>query len=198
MLLKAENALASTDRERRSAALRFVLDQVARLDQLLRDLLSMSQRRSPNREPVELGPFMQQIEDQYRDLVASKNLSLKTRIEGALRASADRPSFDPDQVRRAIGNLLTNAIQNTQPSGAIVVEIGREGDCLIVSVRDTGPGVPIEIADKLFEPFVTARTEGTGLGLAIVREIARAHGGEVRHIPSPSGAHFRIELPWQA
>ena len=197
MRLKAENALASSDEGRRSAALRFMLDQIARLDQLLRDLLSMSQRRSPDREPVELPAFLAQIEDQFRDLAASEGIILHTRIADALQGAAERPAFDRDQIRRAVGNLLMNAIQNTAPPGAVTAEIDRRGDMLTVNVKDTGAGVPAEIADTLFEPFVTGRSEGTGLGLAIVREIARAHGGEVRLRPSSAGAHFEIELPWR-
>jgi signal transduction histidine kinase len=197
MRLKSENALASSDEGRRSSALHFVLDQIARLDQLLRDLLSMTQRRKPEREPVDLGVFLKEIDEAYRDLVTSKKLHLETRIAEAIGLSPERPSFDRNQLRRAISNLLTNALENTEPPGAIAIEAGREADCLTLGILDTGPGVPIDIEDKLFEPFVTGRAEGTGLGLAIVREIARAHGGEVRHIPSPTGAHFRIELPWQ-
>jgi signal transduction histidine kinase len=65
-------------------------------------------------------------------------------------------------------------------------------------VSDTGPGVPADVRDRLFEPFATARADGTGLGLAIARDIARAHGGEARLVSNtPSGAVFEIELPWQ-
>ncbi len=195
MRLKAENALASGDEDRRSSALNFVLDQIARLDQLLRDLLSMTQRRKPERESVDVASFVDEIAGEFRELVTAKQLDLSTRIADAVRA--ERSSFDRNQVRRAVSNLITNALENTEPPGAITIEAGREADLLTLGVLDTGPGVPSEVEDTLFEPFVTGRPEGTGLGLAIVREIARAHGGDVRHIPTPSGAHFRIELPWR-
>jgi signal transduction histidine kinase len=197
MRLKAENALASGDEDRRSSALHFVLDQIARLDQLLRDLLSMTQRRKPERDSVDVASFLNEIDEEYRELVTAKKLNLITRVADAVRLSPERPSFDRNQVRRAISNLITNAIENTEPPGAITIEACREGDLLTLGVLDTGPGVPSEAEDTLFEPFVTGRPEGTGLGLAIVREIARAHGGEARHIPTPTGAHFRIELPWR-
>jgi signal transduction histidine kinase len=177
--------------------LHFVLDQIARLDQLLRDLLSMTHRREPERESVDLEVFLKQIDNDYRELATAKKLYLETRIADAIRLSPERPSFDRNQLRRAISNLLTNAIENTEPSGAITIDAGLEAGCLSLSIIDTGPGVLSDIEDKLFEPFVTGRAEGTGLGLAIVREIARAHGGDVRHIRSPTGAHFRIDLPWQ-
>jgi signal transduction histidine kinase len=197
MRLKAENALAASDEGRRLSALHFVLDQIARLDQLLRDLLSMTQRRKPERELVDIGSFLKEIDDEYRELATSKNLHLDTRIADSVRLYPEPPSFDRNQLRRAVGNLLTNAMENTEPAGTITMEAGREGNFLTLGILDTGRGVPTDIEDKLFEPFVTGRAEGTGLGLAIVRELARAHGGEARHIPSPTGAHFRIELPWQ-
>jgi signal transduction histidine kinase len=197
MRLKAENALASGDEDRRSSALHFMLAQVARLDQLLRDLLSMTQRRNPERESVDIATFLKEINEEYSELLNAKGLRLETRIADDIRLPAEQPSFDRSQVRRALSNLIANAIENGEPSGVITIEAGREPGSLILSVIDTGPGVPSEIADTLFEPFVTGRAEGTGLGLAIVREIARAHGGEARHVPTPTGAHFRIELPWR-
>lgn len=197
MQLKAENALVSGDESRRGAALHFILDQIDRLDQLLRDLLSMTQRRKPEREPVDIARLLQDIDDEYRELAATKGLRLETRIADEVRLSPDLPFLDRLQVRRAVSNLVANAIENTAPSGAIRLEAGREGANLTLSVLDTGLGVPSEIEHALFEPFVTGRAEGTGLGLAIVREIARAHGGEARHVATASGAHFRIELPWR-
>jgi signal transduction histidine kinase len=197
MRLKAENALASGDEDRRSSALNFMLAQIARLDQLLRDLLSMTQRRKPERESVDVATFLKEINEEYSELLNAKRLRLETRIADNIRLSAEQPPFDRSQVRRALSNLIANAIENAEPSGVITIEAGREAGSFILNVIDTGPGVPTEIADTLFEPFVTGRAEGTGLGLAIVREIARAHGGEARHIPTPNGAHFRIELPWR-
>ena len=64
-------------------------------------------------------------------------------------------------------------------------------------VSDTGPGVSAEIREKLFEPFVTGRSDGTGLGLALVREMARNHDGDARLVSTPQGACFEIELPWR-
>ena len=197
MRLKAENALASAGEDRRASALNFVLDQIARLDQLLRDLLSMTQRRKPDREHVEIAGFLRAIDDEYRELAIAKEIDLSVRIGEDVRLSPDPPSFDRNQLRRAVSNLLANAIENTETPGAIIIEADRKGSLLTLDVLDTGPGVPADIEDSLFEPFVTGRLEGTGLGLAIVREVARAHGGESRHIATPTGAHFRIELPWR-
>ena len=100
-------------------------------------------------------------------------------------------------MQRAIDNLVLNAIQNTPPGGAVEIAAERVADHLRLRVRDTGQGVPAEIRERLFEPFVTGRPEGTGLGLVAVREIARAHGGEARFVPVDKGSLFEIEVPWQ-
>lgn len=64
-------------------------------------------------------------------------------------------------------------------------------------MSDTGPGVPAEQRERIFEPFVTGRADGTGLGLAVVREVAAVHGGQAWLDDVPHGASFVIEIPWQ-
>jgi signal transduction histidine kinase len=105
--------------------------------------------------------------------------------------------IDAGQIGRCLDNLILNAIQNTPSGGMITVSAISVDGRLRLRVADTGAGVPAEIRDRLFEPFVTGRTDGTGLGLSIVREIARAHGGDARVGDSEEGAVFEIELPWQ-
>ncbi|MGA9036377.1 MAG: ATP-binding protein [Pseudolabrys sp.] len=100
-------------------------------------------------------------------------------------------------MRRAVDNLILNAIQNAPSGGRVTVKTGHRNGRLCLTVRDNGEGVPEFVRERLFEPFVTGRADGTGLGLAIVREIARAHGGEARLLPTNHGAEFEIELPWR-
>ena len=194
MRLKAENALASDDESRRKSALRAILDQVGRLDALLRDLLAMTQRHQPKPVEVDLRALLDRAVEAHAELAASKGIKLRI-------ATGDHSSIaarlDVDQIRRVLDNLILNAIQNTPAEGSINLSATHENHRLYLRVVDTGSGVPAAIADRLFEPFVTGRADGTGLGLAIVREIARAHGGDARLIPSADGAIFELELPWQ-
>jgi len=105
---------------------------------------------------------------------------------------------DPDQLRRVIANLLSNAIQATKGRGEILVEASRGPDGDTILFRDTGPGIPSEIRQSVFEPLVTNRTRGTGLGLTICREIVRRHGGAIEIIDhEEGGAAFEIWLPRQ-
>jgi signal transduction histidine kinase len=108
------------------------------------------------------------------------------------------PKFDAERMHRALDNLILNAVQNTPPGGTVTVAADSRDGRVSFCVRDTGPGVPDNIRERLFEPFVTGRTDGTGLGLAIVREIARAHGGDVRVMSNSNGATFEIDVPCPA
>jgi signal transduction histidine kinase len=193
MRLKAENALAGKDEGRRASALRSILEQIGRLDALLRDLLAMTQRRDLKLSEVDLKAFLERTADGHRELAASRGVKLVTEAQPATPPL----QIDDAQMQRAIDNLVLNAIQNTPPGGAVEIAAERAADHLRLRVRDTGQGVPAEIRERLFEPFVTGRPEGTGLGLVAVREIARAHGGEARLVPTDKGSLFEIEVPWQ-
>ena len=194
MRLKAENALAIADGSRSDAALKAILQQVDRLDLLLRDLLEMTQARDPKLAEVDLATFLARTVETHRDLATAKGIVMTA---GTGPASRPLPQLDPSQMQRALDNLIINAIQNTPAGGAIAVEAHRRDDMLLLQVADTGPGVADDVRERLFEPFVTGRADGTGLGLAIVREIARHHHGDVRLIQAAIGAVFEIEVPWQ-
>jgi len=194
MRLKAENAMASRDVSRKDTSLEAILQQIARLDALLRDLLEMTQARDPKFADVELPSFLQRTVEAHRELAAGKGLTLEI---GTPELHNPLPRFDSSQMQGALDNLILNSIQNTPTGGSVVVDALRRNGNLLLRVVDTGPGVSDEIRDRLFEPFATARSDGTGLGLAIVREIARNHGGDVRLVRIGGGATFEIEVPWR-
>jgi signal transduction histidine kinase len=102
-------------------------------------------------------------------------------------------------MRRALENLVKNALDASPGNGVILITGSgpEEGDSsATIQVRDAGSGIPPSIMPKLFQPFVTTRTEGTGLGLANVKKIVEMHGGEVRVENLPEGgALFTIHVP---
>lgn len=194
MRLKAENALAAGDDERKRGALETILQQIARLDGLLRDLLDMTHSRAPVYVDADLASFLQRTVEPYHELAAAKGLRLTVGIPAA---QSPLPRFDEAQMQRALDNLILNAIQNSPTGGSISVDALRDDSSLRLRVEDSGPGVPDAIRERLFEPFVTGRSEGTGLGLAVTREIARAHHGDARLAPSTRGTAFEIQVPWR-
>jgi signal transduction histidine kinase len=191
MRLKAENAIGQPV-ERQEAALKAVLGQIGRLDQLCESLLSVSRPIRLDLQPIAVLDWLDGRRKAFLDMAEARKVRLTatSEVEGAV--------FDPHQLGRALDNLLLNALQHASERGRVYLTAALHGDRLRLTVSDDGPGVSDEVRAHLFEPFVTARGGGTGLGLAIVREIAEAHGGVVRLVPSASGAVFEMELPWRA
>lgn len=102
----------------------------------------------------------------------------------------------PGLLVRLLHALYDNAIHASAPRPPRVATQARtDGGRVVIDIADDGPGVPVEIAARVFDPLVTARPGGTGLGLALARRIATAHGGSIRLVASPIGATFRLELP---
>jgi signal transduction histidine kinase len=92
-------------------------------------------------------------------------------------------------------NLITNALEAMPSGGHIHIRAKTAGDCVLVEIEDTGPGIPLGIRDRLFEPFVTAgKRDGLGLGLALARQTVLDHGGDM-WTESAAGARFVIRLP---
>jgi signal transduction histidine kinase len=104
---------------------------------------------------------------------------------------------DPDQLRVAITNLILNAAQAMDHSGTIAISVDHRDDRLIdLVIADSGPGIPIELREKVLEPFFTTKHRGTGLGLPTARRIVEAHGGTLAIESSPAGGTaVRISLP---
>ena len=100
-----------------------------------------------------------------------------------------------DPLRRAFANLLRNASEAMNGRGVIDVGLSRDGDGLVVTIADHGPGVPEELRQRVFEPYFTTKRDGTGLGLALVRQTIEAHHGTISVANAPGGgATFSIVL----
>jgi signal transduction histidine kinase len=102
---------------------------------------------------------------------------------------------DAGQLGQLILNVLGNAVEAAGTNGWVSVVLGGEGVGVWLEVSDSGPGPAPEVAERLFEPFVTGKPEGVGLGLAVARQVAEAHGGRIRWFRQESHTCFRIELP---
>jgi len=108
---------------------------------------------------------------------------------------------DARALEQVFTNLISNAVQAMSAGGgnlAVKVELTRpafEQPQVVASVSDNGPGIPDEIRDHIFEPFVTTNPQGTGLGLAITKRIVTAHKGSINVSSFPGGTMFQISLP---
>jgi len=134
-------------------------------------------------------------------------------LNRSLQAEPDVVKADGQQLQQAFVNLFLNALEAMGSHGALSVasengpsrpahirERRNTGPArILVTIKDTGPGIPSEDMGRLFEPFFTTKEEGTGLGLAITRHIIEEHLGTIRAESEPgAGAVFKIELPASA
>ncbi|MDF2825623.1 MAG: two component regulator - sensor kinase, partial [Mycobacterium sp.] len=126
---------------------------------------------------------------------------LEIRLAGVPRLVAD---VDPVRIAQVLANLGDNARRHTPTGGVITVDVASHGGAAVISVTDSGPGVPDDQRENIFDRLVRledARTRdhgGAGLGLSIARALARAHGGELTCPPHHPGARFVLELPLRA
>lgn len=165
-----------------------MLAEVDRLNRLTEEFLGLTRDVSLEPAEIELGAMIRAIADEAR-LVAPRAEIAAT---GAATVEAD-----PGKLRQALLNLVLNAAQIGGPGVRVAIEVAAAGDRVRISITDDGPGIPAELAARLFEPFVTARAGGTGLGLAAARQIAERHGGTLvlESRPGARGARFSLYLP---
>jgi two-component system sporulation sensor kinase A len=104
---------------------------------------------------------------------------------------------DKGQIQQALLNLILNALVAMPNGGELTIEVVEPFDRKVsVLVKDTGQGIPQEFKDRIFDSFLTARSDGTGLGLTISKRILRAHDGDLELLDSgPMGTVFRMTLP---
>jgi len=180
---------------RAAGALEVVLSQTQRLETLVSSLLALTQPFLVERRPVDLRAWM----DERIQAHAGQGAQLVPTLDPGLAVDARVALFDPDQMARAVDNLLLNALAHTGADGRIELGARRTArGSLLLWVADDGMGIPADLRDTLFEPFTTSRAGGTGLGLALVREIVQAHGGQVGLAGAARGTRIEMELPWPA
>ena len=189
--------------EDRAVAIGFlkrINSEVDRMTNLVADLLELSRLESghvvPHRTPLDLALLIQEAVERFAMPAAQNEVTLRHLVSDA----APQVSADADMLRQVLSNLLDNAIKYTAPSGSVEVSARTANGNAVVTVADTGQGIPREHVPHVFERFYKverARREGgTGLGLAIVKHIVQAHGGDV-FVESQEGAGstFVFTLP---
>ncbi|WP_297393621.1 ATP-binding protein [Acidiferrobacter sp.] len=171
-LLVDDKGISETDRHEFVAIVR---DESRRLNAVLQNFLKWTRPAETLREPGDLNAVVAQVVEMY-DLTLNREHRHVFRME--LAADLGPVSFDADQIRQVVWNLLLNSADAMKSPGTMTIATAAEEDWVYIRVTDTGSGVQGS-AERLFTPFYTTKAEGTGLGLALVRRIANAHGGWV-------------------
>jgi two-component system NtrC family sensor kinase len=170
-------------------------EQAFRVSRIVSNLLELARPSGFERQLLDLGELAREELGQLRPEAERAGVRLQMEPLPSALANVNRVQFE-----LVMHNLLRNALQATGRGGSVAVLAGGTDAAVWLEVRDTGPGIPEELRDRMFEPFVTGRQGrgGTGLGLAITRDIVAAHGGTIRALPNEGGGTvMRIELPTQ-
>jgi signal transduction histidine kinase len=147
-------------------------------------------------EPLDLGQLIRRLLDRMRPRLSG------ARVTADLQITKDLPeiSGNPRALEQVFSNLLNNAMQAMSENGGVItVKLrlleGSTGRRVVeVSVSDTGPGIPPEILDRIFQPFYTTKAGGTGIGLAITKRIITAHKGNIQVRSIPGATVFTLQF----
>lgn len=170
-----------------------IAEVLARIDELttsINERLMFARSREPRIRPISLRDVVRDVCDLVRKDPRFRRVTLETSLE------ADQVDADSELLRGVLVNLFLNAAQAMEGAGTIRISVRLAGDGCEIEVRDTGPGIPPHVRERVFERFFTTKSGGAGLGLSIVRQAVESHGGSIRvDCPDTGGTTFTIRLP---
>ncbi|HMC22930.1 MAG TPA: ATP-binding protein [Thermoanaerobaculia bacterium] len=165
-----------------------IVSEVRQLKRMVDEFSRFARMPAVHLRHAQLAEILQQAASLYRDV--KRDVSVSVTVDPEIELL-----MDPEQIRRAVGNLLNNAVEATD-CGEIRVTARRAPHRVVIEVADPGRGVPDIDKEKLFLPYFSTKGRGTGLGLAIVHRIVNDHDGRISvHDNYPKGTRFEIELP---
>jgi signal transduction histidine kinase len=173
--------------------LRLIVGETDRLSQSVTQLLSFARKESPAEQPQSVDELLHSVVDLFRANAKEQGVTLECEITTDVTLTGKTVSA----LRDALSNLLLNALQATPHGGRVaLLAVAAHGE-LLISVQDSGAGVPADLRERIWEPFFTTRQRGTGLGLAIVRKRVQEVGGSASLVASTNGrgACFHLRVP---
>jgi nitrogen fixation/metabolism regulation signal transduction histidine kinase len=169
----------------------YIISEVENLRRIAQEFMEIARDTSVRKEPVDLRRILEEVLQPYRRLLAER-IRFTVVAEGAdFRARGDE-----SKLRTAFRNIVANAVEAIGQRGEVAVTIGRRGPTYAVAVRDSGPGMSRETAERIFDLYFSTKDAGTGLGLPIAKKIVEEHGGTIRVATEPGrGTTVTIEIP---
>ncbi len=165
-----------------------IVSEVGQLKRLVDEFSRFARMPAIDLKQTVLSDIFEEVARLYRDV--KPGVSLTVRCDPSIRVI-----LDPQQIRRALINLIDNAIEATE-QGEILLTATTQERSLVITIEDPGRGIPEGDKEKLFLPYFSTKREGTGLGLAIVHRIVHDHDGRISvHDKAPHGTRFEIEIP---
>ena len=195
---RLNNKLPKGTREKGYADI--VVSEVDRLERILRDVLTFSSETRNEMEYQEVNGIIRESLNTFAGLCNEQGIIIEEKLEPSLPAIL----IDKDQIKQAVNNLISNAIDVMSGGGRLTVRSYMENmyevGYVVVEVTDNGPGLPLEALDMIFEPFFTTKEigVGTGLGLSICKKIMDEHNGLLFVDSEPDeGTSFKMFFPYQ-
>jgi PAS domain S-box-containing protein len=192
-LAKTDLASIPESEERNSAleSLQEIQDNVEYINKIVADLQDYARILKPVPKETNLEKL---VEETLKKNVTPKNVKVQVKMQ----KEANTVLADSDILKRILGNLVTNAIQAMPEGGKLSISTSRKADDIVISVQDTGVGIPEDVRGKLFQPLFTTKSKGHGFGLAVVKRMTEALGGTVTfESEEGKGTKFSISLPAQ-
>jgi nitrogen fixation/metabolism regulation signal transduction histidine kinase len=173
-----------------------ILEEVGSLRALVDEFSAFARLPQHRPVPTDLGQVVRQQVSLLSPTLAAAGIEAQVQDAGIAR----EVSADPEQIGRAVKNVLLNAVEAMEgtPNPSLAISLAERNGFVEIAVRDRGPGIPRELRARVFEPYFTTRGErgGSGLGMAIVHRIVTEHGGEVRLGNAPGGgAEVVLRIP---
>ncbi len=182
--------------EQVTGSLDVIAAETDRLERLVGDVLDLAKlqadRFTVRHEEVDMGRVLDHAYGAFSEEARRREIDYR------LNANSEAPVIvsDGDRVLQVISNLLSNAFRWTPDGGHVELQLDAGNGAVRVEVADSGPGIPAEQRERIFQPFISQDVNGTGLGLPIARELALALGGRIELESSPgAGSRFRLVLP---
>ncbi|BDG03383.1 sensor histidine kinase [Anaeromyxobacter oryzae] len=166
-----------------------IRSELAALSKVVEEFLDYARSRPAVREEVDLAHLLAEAADLAAPVAAERHVSLSVEGAGAVRG-------DREQLRRAVLNLVRNAVEAAPAATEVELAAAVQGDEVVLEVRDRGAGLPEKARASLFRPFFTTKEKGTGLGLALAKKVADAHGGTLALLEREGGGTVaRLVVP---
>ncbi len=163
--------------------LQTIVDETLRCRKIVKGLLDFARQTKPQKQNLDINKVVEDVLALVRNQASFRNITIRTELDSKI------PSVlaDADQMRQVVLNIILNAADAMPQGGALRIRSYFEpkSNQVMLRISDTGPGIPVEIQDKLFEPFFTTKKTGTGLGLAIAYGIMERHRGALKVESSP-------------
>jgi two-component system, sporulation sensor kinase E len=186
-LLSRAEELSPRDRE----LLQVVRDESARVERTISEFVHFATPPEPSRAATSVTALLERVQSVLRPEAEQRGI----RIELAPAAELPRIFVDAELLYRALANLVLNAIQVQGSGGMVRLEAAADGAKGVqIRVLDSGPGIPEEDLERVFQPFFSRRAGGTGLGLSIVQRIVAANGGRIAVASGPGGTMFTLRF----